>query len=114
MDKNYKNEYDNPYRMLAASIATRYGVSDAQRILLDRDYIRQAIQSEVRNNIDVPGDFCDCITTELISNKQKVLYRSALNELGLFFFNQLDIPRLRKELIRFYQDCGIDIQPNKK
>lgn len=109
MEDKYRNEYDNPYRMLAASIATQMTMADARRMLSDKDYIRQVVQAEVRNNIDIPGIFSDCITTELISERQKVLYRSALNQLGLFFFQQLDIDRLRKELRRFYEEAGLSL-----
>lgn len=78
-------------------------------MMADKDYIRQIVQAEVRDNLDIPGIFSDCITTELISEKQKVLYRDALNQLGLFFYNQLDIPRLRSEIRQFYEECGIEL-----
>lgn len=107
--KEYKNEYDNPYRILASGIAIKYNINLVKRMLIDKDYIRQIIQAEVRDGIDIPGMFADCIITELISEKQKVLYRNALNELGLFFYEQLDIPRLRSEIRRFYEEFGIDI-----
>lgn len=114
MEESYKHEYDNPYRMLAASIAVRLNLEEAKRVMSDTDYLRQLIQQEVRENIDIPGMFTDCIITELISTKQKVKYRTALNELGLFFFKQLDIARLRKELKKFYSEFGIDTTPDKK
>lgn len=114
MGKKYKNEYDDPYKILAANIAASYTVSNIKRMLSEKDYIRQIVQSEVREDIDIPGVFCDCITTELISEKQKVLYREALNELGLFFYHQLDVARLRDELKAFLDECGIDLTPNKK
>lgn len=109
MDKDYRYEFDNPYRMLAAGIATKMSVNDAKRIIADRDFIRQLVQAEVRENMDVPGIFTDCIATELISERKKVLYRDALNKLGLFFYEQLDIPRMREELRRFYKEFGIEL-----
>lgn len=114
MDDIYKNDYDDPYRFLASGVATHFSIECAKRMLVDKDYIRQVVQSEVRDNIDVPGIFSDCITTELISKKNKVLYRDALNRLGLFFFEQLDIDRFRKNLIEFYEEFEIDITPDKK
>lgn len=113
MDK-YKNECDDPYKILACNIAASFNVEHVKRMLSDRDFIRQIIQAEVRANLDIPGIFSDCVTTELISEKQKVSYRDALNQLGLFFYQQLDIDRLRRELRRFYEDCGVDLTPNKK
>lgn len=110
----YKHDYDDPYKFLASGVATHFSVECARRMLVDKDYIRQAVQAEVRENIDVPGIFSDCITTELISQKNKVLYRDALNQLGLFFFQQLDIDRFRSNLVEFYKEFGIDLAPDKK
>lgn len=109
MEKEYKNNYDNPYRMLAAGIVSHSNVAIIKRVLTDKDYVRQLVQEEVRENIDIPGMFADCITTQLISDRQKVLYKSALNQLGLFFFEQLDVDRLRQELRRFCAEFGIEL-----
>lgn len=114
MAEKYKNACDDPYKILASNIATNFNIANIQRMLCEKDFIRQVIQAEVRDNADAPGIFCDCVTTELISEKQKVLYREALNNLGLFFYQQLDINRLRTELKNFFNECGIDITPNKK
>lgn len=109
MEDKYKNRYDDPYRILACNVCVQNNIENVRRMLADKDYIRQIVQAEVRDNLDIPGIFSDCITTELISEKQKVLYRDALNQLGLFFYNQLDIPRLRSEIRQFYEECGIDL-----
>lgn len=107
--KDYKNDCDNPYKFLASGIAIKYNINLVKRMLVDKDYIRQIVQAEVRDNIDIPGMFTDCVVTELISEKQKVLYRDALNQLGLFFFHQLDVARLREELRNFYDEFGIEL-----
>ena len=107
--KDYKNDCDNPYKFLASGIAIKYNINLVKRMLIDKDYIRQIVQAEVRDNIDIPGMFTDCVVTELISEKQKVLYRDALNQLGLFFFHQLDVARLREELRNFYDEFGIEL-----
>lgn len=107
--KEYKNSYDDPYRILASGIVVSYNIHLVQRMLVDKDYIRQVVQAEVRDNIDIPGIFTDCVITELISEKQKVLYRDALNRLGLFFFEQLDISRLRNEIRKFCKEFELDI-----
>ena len=112
--KDYKNEYDDPYKILVANIAAKYSLANVRRMMSEKDYIRQLVQTEVRENTDTPGIFCDCVTTELISEKQKVKYREALNVLGYFFYQQLDINRLRNELKKFFSDCGIELMPNKK
>lgn len=107
--RDYKNECDDPYKFLASGIAIRYNTNLVKRMLVDKDYIRQVIQAEVRDNIDIPGMFVDCIVTELISEKQKILYRDALNQLGLFFFHQLDVARLRDEIRKFYKEFDIEL-----
>lgn len=114
MEDKYKNEYDDPYKILAANIAANFSIANVRRMLSEKDYLRQLIQAEVRENADAPGIFCDCVTTELISDKQKVLYREALNNLGLFFYEQLDVARLRNELRKFFEECEIELTPNKK
>lgn len=103
------NAYDDSYKMLASAIAVNYNVENAKRMLADKDYIRQIIQAEVRENIDISGPFSDCVVTGLIHNKQKVLYRNALNALGFFLYKQLDIDRFRDELRKFYLDMEIEI-----
>lgn len=108
-EKNYSHNYDNPYRMLAATITIACTPSEIKRILSDSSYIKQVIQAEVRDGIDISGKFCDCIITELIADRNKVLYRTALNELGTFFFKQLDIPRLRNEIRKFHEELGLTI-----
>lgn len=114
MEEKYRIDCDDPYKILAANIAANFSLANIRRMLSEKDYLRQLIQAEVRENADTPGIFCDCVTTELISEKQKVLYREALNNLGLFFFHQLDVNRLRNEIRSFFDECGIELIPNKK
>lgn len=109
MEGKYSHDCDNPYRMLAATITITCTPAEVRRIMSDSSYIKQLVQAEVRDRIDISGKFCDCITTELIADRNKVVYRTALNELGTFFFKQLDVPRLRAEIKRFHQDIGLDL-----
>ena len=109
MEGKYLHNYDNPYRMLAAVITITMNSTEIKRIMSDSSYIKQLIQAEVRDGIDISGKFCDCITTELIADRNKVIYRTALNDLGTFFFKQLDIPRLRNEIKKFHEEMGLSI-----
>ena len=95
--------------MLAAVITITMNSTEIKRIMSDSSYIKQLIQAEVRDGIDISGKFCDCITTELIADRNKVIYRTALNDLGTFFFKQLDIPRLRNEIKKFHEEMGLSI-----
>lgn len=110
MESKYSHDCDNPYRMLAVTITIRCTPTEVKRIMTDSNYIKQLIQSEVRDGIDISGKFCDCITTELIADRNKVIYRTALNTLGTFFFEQLDIPRLRSEIKKFHDEMGLTIE----
>lgn len=109
MEKNYNHNYNNPYRLLAATISVRLSRSEVKRLMVDNNYIKKLVLSEVRDNIDIPGKFCDCVTTELITESQKVMYRTALNKLGMFFFEQLDIPRLREEIRKYHDEMGLQL-----
>lgn len=110
MDKNYTHNYNNPYRLLAATISTHSTQTEIQRIMTDDSFIKKLVLLEVRDNVDIPGKFCDCVTTELVTDSKKVMYRTALNKLGLFFFEQLDIPRLRREIQKFHDEMGLEIK----
>lgn len=109
MEKSYNHNYNNPYRLLAASISVRFAPSEIKRLMSDNNYVKKLVLAEVRDNIDIPGKFCDCVITELVTDSKKVMYRTALNKLGLFFFEQLDIARLREEIRRYHEEMGLDL-----
>ena len=108
--ESYNHNYNNPYRILAATISTHSTPIELKRIMTDTSYIKKLVLAEVRDNIDIPGKFCDCVTTELITDSEKVLYRTALNELGLFFFKKLDVPRLRAEIRKFHEEMEVPLE----
>lgn len=110
MDKEYSHNYNNPYRLLAATISVRFTPTEIKRIMNDSSYIKKLVLAEVRDNIDLPGKFCDCVTTELVTDSKKVMYRTALNKLGMFFFEQLDIPRLRNEIRKYHEEMDLFLE----
>lgn len=108
--ESYNHNYNNPYRILAATISTHSTPIEIKRIMTDTSYVKKIVLAEVRDSIDIPSKFCDCVITELITDSEKVSYRTALNELGLFFFKKLDIPRLRAEIRKFHEDMGLSLE----
>lgn len=63
--------------------------------------------------MDIGGAFLDCIDQEVIANdhlRQKNVY---LKKLGEFYYSELDLPRLRKEIRIFAKELGIEIPENK-
>lgn len=109
MEKSYSHNYNNPYRILAASISVQYSPSEVKRFMSDSAFIKKVVLAEVRDSIDIPGKFCDCVITELVTDSKKVMYRTALNKLGMFFFEQLDIPRLREEIRKYHEEMGLKL-----
>lgn len=101
-------EYDDPYRVLAAHIVSVFSVANIKRVLTNAAYIKSLIVYEAKT-IDVGGAFLDCIDQEIISNdmiRKKNVY---LKKLGEFYYSELDIERLRKEVRRFAEELKINL-----
>lgn len=54
--------------------------------------------------LDINGIFLDCIDQEIISNDSLRTKNAQLKRLGEFYFENLDIPRLRKEIENFISE----------
>lgn len=101
-------EYDDPYRVLAAHIVSVFSVANIKRVLTNAAYIKSLIVYEAKT-MDVRGPFLDCIDQEIISNdmiRKKNVY---LKKLGEFYYSELDIERLRKEVRRFAEELKIKL-----
>lgn len=101
-------EYDDPYRVLAAHIVSVFSVANIKRVLTNTSYIKSLIVYEAKN-MDVGGAFLDCIDQEIISNdmiRKKNVY---LKKLGEFYYSELDIERLRREIRRFAAELKVDL-----
>lgn len=104
-----KRAYDDPYRVLAAHIVSIYTPYSIKRILTSSSYIKSLIVSEAKL-MDISGAFLDCIDQEIISNDRIRNKNAHLRRLGEFYYDELDIKRLRDEIRRFVIDMGIDIE----
>ena len=103
---NKNQEYDDPYRVLAAHIVSFFSAASVRRILTSQSYIKSLIIHEAKL-MDVSGIFIDCIDQEIISNDKIRKKNVFMKQLGEFYFSELDIERLRKEIRRFAGEFGI-------
>lgn len=108
MMDSYRFDYDDPYRILAHYIVGYYRPADVLRVLNENSYIRTLIQKEVRE-MDLRGAYIDCIIEELLSNKKRMDYMYNLDKLSYYYYKNLDIERLRKEIRAILDKAGIDL-----
>lgn len=105
-DNSRHKEYDDPYRVLAAHIVSVFSVAGVQRVLDNSSYIKSLIIKDAKQ-MDINGPFLDCIDQEIVANdmiRKKNVY---LKKLGEFYYSELDIERLRREIRRFAEELGI-------
>lgn len=105
---NTRKEYDDPYRVLAAHIVSVFSVISIKRLLTSTSFIKSLIAHEAKT-MDMSGAFIDCIDQEIIANdriRKKNIY---LKKLGEFYYSELDVERLRKEIRRFANELGVNL-----
>lgn len=100
------NAYDDPYVMLAHSIIARHTRSEIERILTDNEYVFKLILKEVRLQ-DFSGAFVDCIIEDILNNKRRMEMCHQLDQLSKYFYQKLDLKRLRKEVRSYGEKYGI-------
>ena len=105
---NKPQEYDNPYRVLAAHIVSAFSVPNIKRALSSSSYIKSLIIHEAKT-MDVSGAFIDCIDQEIIAHDRIRRKNACMRQLGEFYFSELDLERLRKEIRRFAEEFGISL-----
>lgn len=104
----YLYNYDDPYKILAASLVAFSRPAEVMRMLTDDQYILTQIIKETRAQ-DMCGQFTDCIIEDILYRKNRMEYMRKLDELAAYYYSKLDKERLRRELRRFLADCGIEI-----
>lgn len=103
----YLFEYDDPYKILASHIIAYYRPADVIRMLEDDDYIKVQLIKETRAQ-DMCGAFTDCVIESILSNKDRMEYMGALDQLAKYYYSKLDKERLRTEIKTALSRCGID------
>lgn len=105
---NKHQEYDNPYRVLAAYIVSTFSLIAIKRVLTNTSYIKSLITYEAKN-MDMSGAFIDCIDQEIVANDRIRRKNVYLKQLGEFYYSELDVERLRKEIRRFADELGVNL-----
>ena len=105
---NRHKEYDDPYRVLAAHIVSVFSAASVKRVLTNASYIKSLMVYEAKQ-MDIGGAFLDCVDQEIVANdmiRKKNVY---LKKLGEFYYSELDIERLRKEIRRFAAELNLPL-----
>lgn len=105
---NRRQEYDDPYRLLAAYIVSSFSIALIKRILTNDSFVRSLIVQEAKT-MDIGGAFLDCVDQEIISNDRIRKKNVYLKQLGDFYFSELDLNRLRTEIRRFMSELGVSV-----
>ena len=89
--------YNDPYKILANNIVAECSDLQIYRFLHSAKHIRKRIVEELKES-EFNGDFLDCIMVGMIkSGKVRSLGRP-LQPAAKFFYEELDVPRLREEI----------------
>lgn len=100
---------DDPYKILALNLVSSYNNAELRRILHDSKVIRRKVAREV-NEADFYGPFLDCIMVGLIKSNERRKIGHTLQETVSFFYNRLDVPRLREEIRNYCKEFGRDVE----
>lgn len=92
------NAYDDPYLMLAYYIVTHYGLPDIKRALTEDAWLEARVCEDCIG-LDLAGPFLDAIM-EYVDQHKRLWLRERLKALGKEMFTQLDLKRLRRNIIR--------------
>ena len=72
-------------------------------------FIKALVVKEAKQ-LDMSGCFLDCIDQEIIAKGLLRKKNYHMKKLGEFYFSELDIPRLRREVVKFAEELGITIE----
>lgn len=100
METNYRYAYDDPYILMAHGVLTIYPVADVKRMLTDDDFVRRLVLKETRLQ-DFSGVFVDGIVQSILDDKHRMEFMHELDKLSDYFWKNLDIERLRSEIIKY-------------
>ena len=100
MENEYRYTYDDPYVLIAHSILSIYDTADIKRMLIDDDFVRRLVLKETRLQ-DFAGVFLDGIVQSILDDKRRMEFMHELDKLADYFWKNLDIDRLRLEIIKY-------------
>lgn len=102
----YKRESDDPYKILAYNLVVDCDVDTIKRYLTDNKFLRRVIKREIRGQ-DYRGVFMDCLFVSIVESKKRMDLMHALDSVGAFFYQNLDKPRLRREIKKAYEELDM-------
>ena len=106
--RSFYRAYDDPYRVLAAHIVAVYPVTLVKKVLTDSSFVKSVVAREARQ-MDIGGAFLDCIDQEIISRGRIRGKNAQLKKLGEYYYSQLDLVRLRREIRKFAEEIDVEI-----
>lgn len=105
-DNSYTEAYDDPYLVLAYHIVCNNNIPTIKRYLKDYKFVKRVIIKETKD-LDLSGPFLDCLAVAIREEKQKTDLISQLESLGGFFYNRLDLNRMRKAIKQACDKLGV-------
>lgn len=102
-----KSGNDDPYILLGYRIVCNNTPETVRRYLTDYKFVRRAIIKETKE-LDLYGPFLDCLSVTIPQDKQKKALLEQLDALGGFFYNRLDLNRMRDAIRYACKHLGID------
>lgn len=105
---NKHKDYDDPYKLLAAYLVSVFSLATLKRILTSSAFVKSMMVREAKQ-MDICGPFLDCVDQEIVANdmiRRKNVY---LKKLGEFYYSELDLERLRKEIRLFAEELGVNL-----
>lgn len=100
---------DDPYKILANNIVATYPDRVIERILHGTKCIKRMILAELKSS-DYYGDFIDCVMVDMIKTGRIRSLGRPLVPASEFFFQSLDVERLRKEIRACCEGYGKEIE----
>lgn len=101
----YTIEGDDPYKVLAYNLIVEYDLPAIKRMLHDNKFIKRVIIREVRGQ-DYKGAFVDCLFVSIMESKKRMELMHQFDALGVFFYQNLELPRLRQEIREAFERLG--------
>lgn len=96
---DYTEKCDDPYIILGYRIVCHNTPETVRRFLTDYKFVKRVIIAETKE-LDFCGPFLDCLSVSIREEKQKKAMLEQLDALGGFFYNRLDLNRMR-DAIRY-------------
>lgn len=113
LNETYLHPYDDPYKCLAAALIETLTPMEVVRCLSDNEFVFRLLAKEMRSQ-DLGGPFVDCVVDEILRHKRRMELMRVLDGVSVYFFENLDLDRLRKELRDFCAELGIFLEEEEE